>query len=156
MKNIILIFCFISFSAFADKKPCGLKGTIDERIQDCSMGHFVLVARINDLNEIYKDTKSGLIWSSQLPSTENHYNLDILCAGLSKINEKRWRLPTIEEFKAANINGIRSALPNMNYHFWSASEYDGNSDLAWLFNGVNGNLDLDYRYNDHSVLCVAR
>jgi hypothetical protein len=67
-----------------------------------------------------------------------------------------WRLPSIEEYKKAEKNGIREALPNMNYWFWSSSVRPDFSIVARLFDGENGNIYSYFsRDNDESVRCVA-
>jgi len=119
--------------------------------------HFVLVQRNSDRSEIWKDEKSGLIWGDKLPKNMNHVDAKNACTGLPNFDGKSWRLPTKEEFESANTNGIRSALPNMNYTFWSSSVHAFYPNSAWLFNGYSGDL---YYYNRHysggSVRCVAR
>ena len=149
------------------KFPCGLKGSVDERIRDCSYqltsekAGFVLVTRTKDFKEVHKETKTGLLWGDRLPSTMNHYNAEKVCkadlAEVAKISEVTWRLPSKEEYEEAEKNGIRKALPNMNYWFWSSSVHRSYSDGAWLFNGGFGLTYVDYRNSDdYSVRCVAR
>jgi hypothetical protein len=147
------------------KFPCGLKGSVDERIRDCSYQltsekeGFVLVTRSKEFKEVHKDTKTGLLWGDRLPSTMNQYYAEKACnailaevAGIS--NSATWRLPSKEEYEEAEKNGIRKALPNMNYWFWSSSVH--RSYYAWLFNGFNGDTDYYVRNYDGSVRCVAR
>ena len=90
-----------------------------------------------------------------------HYNAEKACkadlAEVAKISEVAWRLPSKEEYEEAEKNGIRKALPNMNYWFWSSSVHRSYSDVAWLFSGGSGVTYVDYRGNyDVSVRCVAR
>jgi hypothetical protein len=146
------------------KFPCGLKGSVDERIKDCSYQltsekeGFVLVTRSKDFNEVHKEVSTGLLWSDRLPSTMTHYNAERACkadlkevAGISGVT---WRLPSIDEYEEAEKNGIRKALPNMNYWFWSSSVKRSNSYFAWMFYGGFG---FDYnRLDKVSVRCVAR
>jgi len=146
-----------------EKYPCGLSGTIEETTKECSeqesssRGNFTLISRSKHFEEIYKDNKSGFIWSDRIHSRTNHASAVAACAGLPKIDNKSWRLPTIEEFKEADVNGIRSALPNMIYWFWSSSEDDDNTSRAWLFSGNFGDLGYDYRFSFvGSIRCVAR
>ncbi len=153
------------------KFPCGLKGSVDERIKDCSYQltsekeGFVLVTRSKDFKEVHKEVSTGLFWSDRLPKTMNHYSAEKACnsslkevAGISGVT---WRLPSKEEYEQAEKNGIRKALPNMSYWFWSSSVHRNNSDYAWLFNGYDGFVDYYYRsdgndYDYYSVRCVAR
>jgi len=156
------------------KFPCGLKGSVDERVKDCSYQltsekeGFVLVTRSKDFKEVHKEVSTGLLWSDRLPNTMTHHNAEKACkatlpevAGISGVT---WRLPSIDEYKEAEKNGIRKALPNMNHWFWSSSVHRSDSDYAWLFNGSNGYTYYDdrtgyyvFRYiYVHSVRCVAR
>jgi hypothetical protein len=149
------------------KFPCGLKGSVDERIKDCSYQltseteGFVLVTRSKDFKEVHKEVSTGLLWSDRLPSTMSHYSAEKACkadlkevAGISGVT---WRLPSIDEYKEAEKNGIRKALPNMNYWFWSSSVLHSNSSGAWLFSGYYGDtVYYVFRNDDDSVRCVAR
>lgn len=153
------------------KFPCGLKGSVDERIKDCSYQltsekeGFVLVTRSKDFKEVHKEVSTGLFWSDRLPKTMDHYSAEKACnsslkevAGISGVT---WRLPSIDEYKEAEKNGIRKALPNMNYWFWSSSVHRSYSSYAWLFDGFDGSTDWYGRGRSRrgfivSVRCVAR
>ena len=151
-----------------EKVPCGLKGSVSERIQNCSFlsiqekNGFFLVTRTEEFKEIHKDTKTGLLWGDRLPSKMDHYHAEKAChsslkevAGISGVT---WRLPSIDEYKEAEKNGIRQAVPNMDrYIFWSSSKRQKNDDAAWLFNSDTGPFYKSKRYrSDYSVRCVAR
>ena len=141
---------------------CGTKGTVAERIKNCrkTNGNYALVARTKEGHEVHKDLVSGLIWSDRLINTMSHYHAQKVCE--SDLNEVAglkntfWRLPSIEEYDEAEKNGIRKALPNMNYWFWSSSVHRSNSYGAWLFYGGNGFTYYYNRNDDYSVRCVAR
>lgn len=145
------------------KLACGLKGTIDERISDCSTQltseneGFVLVTRTKDSKEVHKDSRTGLLWGDRLPSKMVPYDAEKACnsslSEVAKITEVRWRLPSIGEYNEAEKNGIRKALPNMNYVFWAARMPDPYY-MGW-FDGRNGysSYAKDYEF---SVRCVAR
>lgn len=141
---------------------CGLRGNIERRIKNCNKkkGNFALVARTVEGYEVYKDLLSGLLWGDRLSSTMNHYWAEQACDSdlkeVAGISDVTWRLPTIEEYKKAEQNGVRKALPNMNYLFWSSLAHHGNSGEAWLFDGVNGVNYYYYRSNNYSARCVAR
>lgn len=150
------------------KLPCGLKGSVDERIKDCSYQltseteGFVLVTRSKDFKEVHKETSTGLLWSDRLPNYMTHYNAEKACNSSLKevagVEGVTWRLPSIDEYKEAEKNGIRKALPNMNYWFWSSSVHRSSSGSAWLFNGDYGYSINYFRNYDSvdSVRCVAR
>ena len=146
--------------------PCGLEGSVDDRIKDCSYQlnskkeGFVLVTRSKDFKEVYKETSTGLLWSDRLPYSLGYKSASSSCnsslkevAGISGVT---WRLPSINEYKEAEENGIRNALPNMNYWFWSSSRDSGNSYFVLTFSGDNGDtLAMGYDIGWMSVRCVA-
>jgi hypothetical protein len=149
------------------KFPCGLTGSVDERIKDCSSqitsqkGGFVLVARSKDFKEVYKEVSTDLLWSDRLSYEMSHENGEKACMALlteaAGISDSNWRLPTIKEFSEAERNGIRNALPNMNYWFWSSTIHRYYPTEAYLFFGNSGQTDnYHYRKSDRSVRCVAR
>jgi hypothetical protein len=159
-------FLYTVLKAFdpAQKYPCGLSGSVDERIKDCSVqetsskGNFVLVSRSKDFKEVHKDTKSGLLWSDRLASKMTHYDAQKACkADLKEVAgvQGSWRLPSIDEYNTAESNGVSSALPNMNYWFWSSSVHQSDAKFAWVFGGDDGVVFDGFRYDDVSVRCVA-
>ncbi|HXH73461.1 MAG TPA: hypothetical protein VNJ08_00750 [Bacteriovoracaceae bacterium] len=131
MKSLLTVLCFILISpAFAE--PCGLQGSVDERIKSCAKvkDNFILVTSTSDGREIYKDSKSGLIWSSRISVEMNHYGSQKACPSElleSKILDLKWRLPTLREFEQAADHGIKTALPNMNHSFWTSTPVQGKS-----------------------------
>lgn len=69
----------------------------------------------------------------------------------------RWRLPTINDYKIADANGIRFVLPSKQYMFWSASVHSFYRDFAWYFDGNLGYINVDNRYASYyAVRCVGR
>lgn len=128
--------------------PCGKMGTVEDRIRDCAhqdsstVGNFVLVARTIDAYEIWKDMKSGFLWSDVLSGkipmpralSSCHNQLD----EVAKISGVNWKLPSIEQFNSAEEHGFRSVLPNMDNWFWSSSKEDGLRDGMYVFNGHKG------------------
>jgi hypothetical protein len=148
----------------SDSFACGLKGSIEKRIQDCSEQRegFILVTRTQEGKEVHKEVSTGLLWSDRLPLRMNHYSAEKACKADLKevggISGVTWRLPSIEEYEEAEKNGMRNALPNMNHWFWSSSVLSYYSNYAWLFNGSSGSTDyVSYSRNNYgSVRCVAR
>ena len=166
--------------------------TTDQRIKDCSVlsgsskktkagVSWNLVARKRDratgkFNEVWKDSKSGLLWGDTLDSDYSHYNAVELSAtgkvlsekacasdegkkASAGIREKSFGLPTIEEFQKAEQDGIREVVPNMYGHwFWSASLYPSNAYFARVFSGYDGySYSRDDRDDDDlEVRCVGR
>jgi hypothetical protein len=66
-----------------------------------------------------------------------------------------WRLPSINDWKLADVNGIRKVLPNMDNFFWSSSSYSYVRSDAWNFQGGYGGMGSGYRVRTYSVRCVA-
>lgn len=66
-----------------------------------------------------------------------------------------WRLPTIYDWKQADVNGIRFVLPNMNYWFWSASVVSYNRSSARQFYGDSGDVDNSNRDSGYAVRCIG-
>lgn len=151
-----------------EKFPCGLKGSVDERMKDCayqltsSREGFVLVTRSKDFKEVYKEVSTGLLWSDRLPSTMSGYNAEKACKAGPKdvvgLSDVSWRLPSIDEYKEAEKSGIKNVLPNMNYWFWSSTALDYYPVGAWMYRGNDGYTALFSRSSgddDVSVRCVA-
>ncbi len=149
------------------KTPCGLNGPIPDRIRDCSeqessiKGVFNLVTRTKEFKEIYKDTKSGLLWGDRLETGMNHFKAMEACKAdldeVGQINEVSWRLPSKEEYEEANKNEVRAALPNMDYWFWTSTLNASNPNHAWFYNGLDGVLsNYNRSYGNDSVRCIGR
>jgi hypothetical protein len=125
MRLIYLFSFLVVTSAFA--KPCGLKGTIDERIKECAQvkGTFALVAVSEKGTAIYEDTKSKLIWGDRIAMDFNQYGSQKACSGeateYQMLDTLKWRLPTIRELEEAAAHGIKAALPNMEHSYWSST-----------------------------------
>lgn len=164
---LVLIFFFMS-SVWA--APCGLEGSIDQRIQDCGLtkGNFSLVSRNEKGHEIYKDLKTGLLWGDRIPVDFNHYgsskacSSDIFESGL--LAEARWRLPTINEFEVAASHGMKEVLPRMYHAFWSSTSMKIKSKRlrkkiparAYLWDGLEERTDTGDLKDAASVRCVAK
>ena len=175
-KILVGMLTLVSLSSFSsvkdvratgpnEKLPCGLQGSVDERIKDCSYSEvegFVLVTRSKDFKEVHMEVSSGLLWSDRLPLRMNQLTAEQICKvaefkEFGGIEGKTWRLPSIDEYREAMKNGSRNVLPNTNHWFWSSSvrhlRYDS---YAWLFNGFTGSFLSDVVTTHLSVRCVAR
>lgn len=125
MKLFVLMLLALSLKAQA--KPCGLAGTIEERITECATtkGNFVLVTLTEKGSEFYKDTKSGLIWGHRIPSDFNHYGSYKACdqdvSGYEGLPSMRWRLPSIKEFEVAATHGLKTSIPGSEHTYWSST-----------------------------------
>jgi len=89
-----------------------------------------------DKKESWLDLTSKLTWHDREDLTYTHYK------AVEKFGDN---LPTIEEFKLAELHGFREILPNMQYWFWSASLYPGSSVFAQFFSGYYGGSDVYFR-----------
>ncbi|NDC24701.1 MAG: hypothetical protein EBZ49_11330 [Proteobacteria bacterium] len=84
------------------------------------------------------------------PSSENEPK------GNLSVSSVKWRLPTLEDWKLADVNGIRKVLPNMDAGFWSASSLSDSVSSAWFFSGGDGSVYFGDRHYGVSVRCVGR
>ncbi len=166
--SFLVLFVNAAFS-YAQTAPCGSKGTVKERIRDCSSqlsssnNSFVLVSRTKDLKEVYKQNSNSLLWSERLPSAVPYLQAAVTCHGdlaeVAGLNELKWRLPTLEEYKIADKEGVRWSLKNMNYWYWSSSGHDELYNYVWIYSGYDGYIDFanrNYDYVKFSVRCVAK
>jgi hypothetical protein len=72
----------------------------------------------------------------------------------------RWRLPTLHDYELAEVDGIRSVMPDMgafatNYE-WSSSVNSSVRANAWVFYGTFGLVSRNNRLNHYVVRCVGR
>jgi hypothetical protein len=73
-----------------------------------------------------------------------------------------WRLPTISDYKYADVNGIRFVLPDMaatgGGAEWSATINSNTRTKAWTFSGTNGRVADELRSDEYvtSIRCVGR
>jgi hypothetical protein len=72
----------------------------------------------------------------------------------------RWRLPTLHDYELAEVDGIRSVMPDMgafatNYE-WSSSVNSRGRNSGWIFYGNFGYVNGDIRGNVYVVRCVGR
>jgi hypothetical protein len=167
MKQLYFLALFLTVSAFA--KPCGLQGSIEERIKDCSLtkGNFVLVMNSEKGQEFYKDSKSGLIWGSRISTDFNHYGSQKAChdevSGYENLGLK-WRLPTIREFEEASVHGMKAALSSMEHSYWSSTAVKSRKARrrraqpaqVFLWDGYAEKTDSGDLKDAASVRCVSR
>lgn len=169
--KFILLLCFLTTQAFAEVVPCGKEGSLEDRIKSCNLTkeNFILVARTETGVEIYKDSKSDLIWSDRIKTDFNHYGSQKACVDespeLALFKDLKWRLPTIREFEDSAIHGMKSALPNMTYWFWTSTPLKSKSRgrrrrappaQSFLWDGVEQKSDVGDLKDAASVRCVAR
>lgn len=143
---------------------CGLNGSIDHRIKNCNTteGNFALVTKTIEGFKIYKDLKSGVIWSEVLSKSMNQYEAVEACRTvqpeMANIPGLTWALPSYGIFNDANKNGIRKSLSNfkVNY-FWSMNVASNDRAVGWVFTNIDIlQYGFFYRNDEFSVVCVAR
>jgi hypothetical protein len=168
MKFITLLSLLLTTTLFA--KPCGLQGTIDERIKDCDQvkGDFALVTISEKGTEFYKDLKSKLIWGHRIATDFNHYGSQKACEGdvseYVTLNTLKWRLPTIGEFEEAAVHGMKTALPGGELAYWSSTAVKTKRSRrrrampagVFLWDGAENRTDTGDLKDGASVRCVAR
>ncbi len=93
--------------------------------------------------------------------------------GKNSVPSISWRLATIKDYNAAEVNGIRSVMPDMgivgaqrptrdvstgssSYYEWSASVVSYDRYNSWVFSGSGGNVGYDGRDYANAVRCVGR
>jgi hypothetical protein len=178
-KTSKITFTLLSFGMFLlsstiyGATTCGIEGTIEERIYDCELKNpalkgnhsFVMVSKLEDLNgaerEIYQDSKTGILWSDRLASEFVFSSALKACTSPQNtrtggITEVTWELPTIEDYKTAEVNGMRQALPRMNDVFWTSSRWDGFSGGAFFFMGKIGAESYGGLYVPRSIRCIGK
>lgn len=169
MKLFLVFLLFTAQHSFASS--CGLSGTIDERIKECNQakGNFALVLK-NELGlEIYKDTKSGLIWGDRIGFDFNHYGSQKSCGSENPeatLLPLRWRLPTIKEFEVSAGNGLKNALPKLTYSFWTSTTASKGTRKSrrrkampasvFLWNAIDETTETGSLMDAASVRCVAK
>lgn len=169
MRILSLFLFFIMTSAFG--KPCGLQGSIEERVKECAQakGNFALVSATEKGLEIYKDIKSGLLWGSRIVSDFNHYGSQKACTEAISdyvvLNSLKWRLPTIRELEDAYVHGMKASVPNTDRAYWSSTpvktrKYRRRRNTlpaqVYLWDGYEEKTDMGDLKDAASVRCVAR
>lgn len=167
MKFIIAVLLCFTPTAFA--KVCGQQGTIDERIKDCAVikENFALVLNDDKGLEIYQDQKTKLIWGSRIITDFNHYGSQKACDEIPEkvvLKDLRWRLPTVKEFEQSASHGMKAALPNMTYWFWTSTPVRTRKSRNWrrrqpsqvfIWDGIEQKTDAGDIKDAASVRCVS-
>jgi hypothetical protein len=101
---------------------------------------FELISRV-DGKEQWLDKTSNLVWHDVEGKNIGQYEAE-------KRQGNGKRFPTIVEFKEAEERGFREVLTGMkDRRFWSSTPYPGNSEVAYVFRGYDGNAD-GYQYRE--------
>jgi len=127
--------------------PCGLKGSIKERIQDCreSSGinnEFQLVVRTSEGHEVYQGLRTGVIWSADLHEGEVNYlekNVGTIC-GTDRPEfggiKGKWVLPSVHRYIQALKYGVQESLPNtQDRYYWTSTPHSFYVNSRYIFEG---------------------
>lgn len=167
MMNLLPLLLLFSSIAFA--KVCGQIGTIDERIKDCDVTkeNFALVASDDKGLEVYQDQKTKIIWGNRVMMDFNHYGSQKACDEIPEkvvLKDLKWRLPTVKEFEQSAAHGMKTALPNMTYWFWTSTPVRTHRSRKWrrrqpsqvfIWDGVEQKSDTGDIKDAASVRCVS-
>lgn len=143
--------------------PCGLKGSIKERIQDCRPSakvddEFQLVVRTQEGHEVYQGRRTGVIWSADLGKKPMNY----LNSKVGKICstarpefggiEGKWILPPVQRYIQALKYGIQTSLPGLDRQdYWTSTSHNFYVNSRYVFEGTenyradrNGNYTFSF------------
>ncbi|HEX7675946.1 MAG TPA: hypothetical protein VF412_17340 [Bdellovibrio sp.] len=69
-----------------------------------------------------------------------------------------WRLPTIYDYKQAEVDGIRFVMPDggVGSGEWAATIYSTDRSEAWFFDSNYGATSVGARTGNHAIRCVGR
>ena len=150
----------------ADGSVCGKRGPIDASIRDCARlegssyqtqrgVRFLRVASSGGVDQIWKDSASGIVWYPPSTGTYSWDEAKAHCAhhGLA--------LPSAEEFKQAEANGLGEVMRDSltGYWYWTATPSPGLNfgTLAQAYQGLpHGYVVNLYRHDRISARCVGR
>lgn len=142
-------------TSIRNKRACGLEGTINQRIEDCSYVQptapyrLSLVTRTQEGKEVYLDEDFNVLISDKLAGTMNFEDAKKACRKIQpemgNLPGLVWKLPSIADFGNNSLAYVYG-LPNMsNYsnslQYWT-STVKGRS--VYMFNGYDGNLTTNF------------
>jgi hypothetical protein len=125
---------------------------------------FILMHRSASGKEAWMDSTTTIVWGDKLTERIRRRAAKELCGKVvpeenSFGNYHLSELPTLDDFKAAEANGFREVLPNMEDHFyWADSSVPGAKNIGHIFNGSLGKPEIVvYRsINFENVRCIER
>ncbi len=165
--------------------PCGLTGSVRERIADCNETRVThggwtwrLVTRANSGNEVWMEPEDTILWGDAISTVEPAMKGQMpytrsLTACSCDLDENgqlwsmTWNLPTSDDYERANKYGIREVLPNISDEFWTETSYyipprvqpwtwDKEPNRASIFRGSDGLIVRDVPERFHRVRCIGR
>lgn len=155
-----------TFYRVNNTKPCGLEGSLEDRMEDCSYfkqstAGMSLVMRDSNKFEIWMDRQAKVLWSDRIPQMMDFKRAEIACASLSNtladLGVNSWRLPTADEYTSNQY--LIQILPNMMsfskaWWFWTSTS---KGRTVKTFNGETGELSFNpfIGSNSGSVRCIS-
>ncbi len=145
-----------------EKKACGLSGSIKDRITDCAKfrssrdGNIVLVTRTRKYFEVYKDQRTGALWTDIVNGLYDYRDAVKRCrpglaeAGLPSV---KWRLPTKEDYLKARRSQILTKWDNG--ESWTATAHARRPAMAWANSDLEDRVELKPTDEDLKVRCIA-
>jgi hypothetical protein len=121
--------------------------------------------------EVWRDQHTGLLWGDQSYVQYTQYQaigedprgrkLAVgACDGGDALESNAqltgFRLPTLEEFRQAEDDGMRFVLPRLSASFWTSTLWAGRDRIAYTFDGRSGRPGQLMRAQLESVRCVRR
>ena len=106
--------------------------------------------------EVWQDAQSGKLWGDRFERRMHHVHAievdeknnvlkETACASdeakiaNAGITDRKFKLPTRDDYMMAEQHGIRKVLPNTKgWWFWTATVSKVNDDYAYVFNGDHG------------------
>lgn len=164
---IFFLFALIIFTAAcSSQKHMRGPSSVCLSEKDCSRvqvkkANFVLLFRNEHGTEIWKDKKSGLVWSDRLPKALTQVKALESCKNL-KIGNKSWVLPTLDEYREAQHDGLELVSQNSNGEiYWSSSvRYFDISGAEWggCYEPTGITTRFSYCPKERSLIvrCVSR
>lgn len=145
----------------------GVQWKLVSRQRDPESGRFM---------EVWMDMSSGLLWGDRLESMGigvgkdkgGMKNIgDSVCkskwgkAASTHITERDFVLPTNEEFRIAEKNGLREVVPNIkDERYFSSTRNPADPEIVYAFYGSTGTVAVGQcsrgRFSTYSVRCVGR
>lgn len=137
--------------------------------------------QLNRTYEVWEDSKSGKLWGDLLDtrhcfdssycgnraavelSANNSIGRQIACTSEAAkkanagITDRVFELPSIEDYRAAQANGMLQVLPNLYMkvvYYWSSTLFD--DAHAYLFDGRGQSDSAAWRASYYSVRCIGQ
>lgn len=164
--------------------PCGLTGSVSERIADCNESRVThngwtwrLVTRTDRGNEVWMEPTDTVLWGDEILTVNPvmkglmSYRQSLSACGCDldengKLWTMTWCLPTSNDYERANQRGMREVLPNISNEFWTETSYYApqyywyyvgaqKPNRANVFRGSDGVIFRDLPERIHRVRCTG-